>query len=85
VDAEFWVRRAVALDIQRGRSETESCYRRALELAPHSASWWYHYAYHLQAFPQRRTEARVALETCLALDPSHGPANILRQQLNARR
>ncbi len=85
VDAEFWVRRAVALDIQRGRSETEACYRRALELAPHSASWWYHYAYHLQAFPQRRAEAWVALETCLALDPSHGPANILRQQLNARR
>lgn len=85
VDAEFWVRKAVALDIQRGRAETESCYRRALELAPNSASWWYHYAYHLQAFPARRAEAMAAVETCLSLDPSHGPANILRQQLTTTR
>ncbi len=85
VDAEFWVRKGVALDIQRGRSETEACFRRALELAPHSPSWWYHYAYHLQAFPRRRDEAWRALETCLALDPSHGPANILRQQLTTTR
>ena len=28
------MRKAVALDVQRGRPETESCYRRALELAP---------------------------------------------------
>ncbi|MDQ5980273.1 MAG: hypothetical protein QG602_3249 [Verrucomicrobiota bacterium] len=85
VDAEFWVRKAVALDIQRGRSETESCYRRALELAPNAPAWWYHYAYHLQAFPSRKAEAVKALETCLALDPSHGPANILRQQLTTNR
>lgn len=81
VDAEFWVRKAVALDLQRGRPETESCYRRALELAPHSPGWWYLYSYHLQAFPGRKAEAIRALETCLALDPSYPPANTLRQQL----
>ncbi len=85
VDAEFWVRKAVALDIQRGRTETESCYRRALELAPNTSAWWYHYAYHLQAFPARKAEAVKALDTCLTLDPSHGPANILRQQLATHR
>lgn len=85
VDAEFWVRKAVALDVQRGRSETESCYRRALELAPHSPTWWYYYAYHLQVFPARRADAMTALDTCLALDPSHGAANTLRQQLIANR
>ncbi|HEX2862166.1 MAG TPA: O-antigen ligase family protein, partial [Lacunisphaera sp.] len=81
VDAEFWIRKAVALDVQRGRPEAEECYRRALELAPHSRTAWYHYAYHLRAFPARREEALKALDTCLTLDPSYGPANILRQRL----
>ena len=85
VNAEFWVRKAVALDVQRGRRETEAGYRRALELAPHSPTWWYYYAYHLQAFPARKAEALTALETCLALDPSHAAANTLRQQLIANR
>ena len=85
VNAEFWVRKAVALDVQRGRPETEPCFRRALELAPHSPAWWYYYAYHLQAFPARRADALAALETCLALDPSHAAANTLRQQLIANR
>lgn len=85
VNAEYWVRKAVALDAQRGRPETESCYKRALELAPHSPTWWYHYAYHLQAFPVRKGEALTAVDTCLALDPSHAAANTLRQQLIANR
>jgi tetratricopeptide (TPR) repeat protein len=83
VDAEFWLRRAIALDIQRGRPETEDCYRRATELAPNSRTAWYHYAYFLRAFPARRREAVDALDTCLALDPSYGPANILRQRMTA--
>jgi tetratricopeptide (TPR) repeat protein len=83
VDAEFWMRRAIALDIQRGRPETEECYRRATALAPNSRTTWYHYAYFLRAFPARRQEALDALNTCLALDPSYGPANILRQRLTA--
>jgi O-antigen ligase len=85
VDGEFWLRRAVALDVQRGRAETEACYRQAIELAPHSRIFWYHYAYHLKAFPERRSEALKALETCLALDPSYPPANTLRQQLVSNR
>jgi tetratricopeptide (TPR) repeat protein len=81
LDAEFWVRKAVALEIQRGRPEAEDCYRRAIELAPHSRTVWYHYAYYLRAFPLRKQEALTAVDTCLTLDPSYGPANILRQRL----
>jgi len=84
VIAEFWVRKAVALDIQRGRPEAESCYRRALELAPHSAAWWFYYAHHLQAFPNRRSDALQAVETCLSLDRSFAGAEALRQQLLSR-
>ena len=69
INAEFWVRKGVALDVQRGRPEAEDCFRRAVELAPKSAPTWYAYAYHLQAFPNRRDEVRKALDTCLALDP----------------
>jgi O-antigen ligase len=85
VVAEFWVRKAVALDIQKGRPETESCYRRALELAPNAAPWWLYYAHHLQAFPNRRDDALEAVETCLTLDRGYPQAEALRQQLTSRR
>lgn len=82
--AEFWVRKGVALDAQRGRPEAESCFRRAVELAPHSPRWWYHYAYHLQAFPSRKQEAIRAVETCLALDRYYADGDALHQQLVTR-
>ena len=81
INAEFWVRKGVALDVQRGRPEAEECFRRALELAPKSGFVWYSYGYHLQAFPNRREEARKALDTCLTLDPYYTPAESLRRQL----
>ena len=79
--AEAWVRLGVALDMQGRLKEGEPCFQRAVELAPHSSSWWYYYAYHLQVFPSRRNEARRALETCLALDPSNPAGESLRKQL----
>lgn len=84
VSAEFWLRKAVALDLQRGRPETESCYRRALELSPNLATYWYHYAYHLQAFPKRKAEALKAVETCLTLDRYYPGGESLHQQLSSR-
>lgn len=84
VVAEFWVRKAVALDVQRGRPEAEECYRRALELAPNSAAWWFYYAHHLQAFPNRTADALQAVETCLSLDRPFVGAEALRQQLLSR-
>ncbi|MEN9403466.1 MAG: hypothetical protein RL091_2169 [Verrucomicrobiota bacterium] len=79
--AEFWLRKGVALQVQRGRPGAEDCFRRALELAPHSPQVWYHHAYYLQAFPSKREEFHRALGTCLALDPHYPAANTLRQQL----
>lgn len=85
IQAEFWVRLGVALDMQARQTEGETCFRRALELAPRSSGWWYYYAYHLQARPGRKAEAKAALETCLHLDPFHPSGIVLRQQLGANR
>ncbi len=85
LNMEFWVRKGVALDLQRGRPEAEACFRRAVDLAPKSAVSWYAYAYHLQAFPNRRADAQAAVETCLSLDPYYPPADSLRRQLGPSR
>ena len=84
INAEFWVRQGVALDMQARHREGEQSFRRALDLAPNSPRWWYYYAYHLSVFPSRKTEALQALESCLALDPSNSEAVNLRQQLVVR-
>lgn len=82
VNAGFWVVKAEALDLQHGRDEeAETCFRRALALAPSRADWWYRYGLHLRIFPERREDARRALATCLALDPYYPGAESLRQQL----
>ncbi len=80
INAEFWVRKGVALDMQARRQDGETCFRRALELSPNSGAWWYYYAYHLRVFPERKTEALQAIETCLSLDPSLTVGIALRQQ-----
>ncbi len=85
VNAEFWVRKGVALDLQGRQKEGETCFRRAMDLAPNTPQWQYYYAYHLSAFPGRKQEAQEVLDTCLALDPSNSAAVALRQQLADRR
>lgn len=84
INAEFWVRKGVALDMQVRHTEGEICFRRALELAPNSGGWWYYYAYHLSAYPGRKQEAEQAARTCLALDPANRGAETLLQELIAR-
>ena len=85
VNAEFWVRKGVALDMQARHREGETCFEHAVSLAPSSAVWWYHYAYHLSVFPERKAEALRAVESCLSLDPSNSAGVALRQQLTAGR
>ena len=85
IKAEYWVRKGIALDLQLGRPEAEDCYRKATELAPRSALWWYHYAFHLHAFTARSNEAQQALATCLALDPHYPPAERLRRRISTTR
>jgi len=84
VNAEFWVRRAVSLDLQSRQPEAEECFRRAVELAPNTPAWWYYYGGHLARFSTRKADALKALDTCLTLDPQYGAASILRQQLLTR-
>jgi len=85
INAEFWVRKGVALDMQARQTDGERCFKRALELAPNTGVWWYHYSYHLSVFPQRKAEALRAVVTCLSLDPSNSAAVALHQQLTGRR
>jgi tetratricopeptide (TPR) repeat protein len=84
VNAEFWIRRGVALDMQARHAEGETCFKQALKLAPNTGGWWYYHAYHLSVLPDRKEEARRAVQTCLALDPSNRAALTLQQQLIAR-
>ncbi len=84
INAEFWVRKGVAVDMQSRLVEAEEYFKRAVELAPHSSIWWYYYAYHLQAFSDRRPQALQAVETCLSLDPTNSAGVALRQQLVTR-
>jgi O-antigen ligase len=85
VNAEYWVRKGVALDMQTRQAEGEQYFRRALTLAPNSSTWWYHFAYHLSVYPARKAEALRAVETCLTLDPSNSVAVALQQQITAPR
>jgi len=84
LNAEFWIRQGVALDMQARHAEGEISFQQALRLAPHTGLWWYYQAYHLSAFPGRKEEALVAVRTCLTLDPSNRAALTLQQQLIAR-
>ncbi len=78
---EFWCRLGVALDMQGRWAEAGLAFGQALELAPHSATAWYHLAYHLSLYGPTRALARTAASTCLRLDPGHRSAEALRRLL----
>lgn len=78
---EFWVRRAVGLDMQSRWLEAGDSLARAMKLAPAQAFVWYHQGYHLSLNPTARLQARAAVAICLRLDPSYQQAQVLRQQL----
>jgi len=81
---EFWLRHAVALDMQKRWLEAGDSCIQAMNLAPSHALVWYYYSYHLSINPAGLPQARAALAICLRLDPDNGPAQLLRQQLAAR-
>jgi O-antigen ligase len=85
VAAEFWCHQGVAQDMQGRAVDAGVSFRRALELAPNSPEFHYHYAHHLSALPDRKAEALRAVETCLALDPSNAQAKSLRSRLTGVR
>ncbi len=81
---EFWLRHAVALDMQGQWIEAGASCIKAMDLAPSHALVWYYYAYHLSLDATGLLQARAAVAICLRLDPANAPAQVLRQQLAAR-
>lgn len=82
---EFWLRHSVALDMQQRWVEAGDSCIKAMDLAPNHALVWYYYAYHLSLDPTGIPQARAAVAICLRLDPENRPAQVLRQQLAARK
>ncbi|HZP59449.1 MAG TPA: O-antigen ligase family protein, partial [Opitutaceae bacterium] len=80
---EFWIRRGVARDLQGRHGAAGDDFRRALELAPHSATAWFYQAYHLSLEPslKAQSDAKLAVESCLQLDPGNRAALALAQRL----
>lgn len=79
--AESWVTLGTALDLQGQHEAAGEAFRRGIALAPNTAEWHYYYAHHLAALPGQKSEALVAVENCLALDPANAQAKSLRVRL----
>ena len=77
---EFWVRRALAFDLQGRWRDAWADFVQALTLAPKRSDIWCHYAYHLSS--RDLESARAALATCLELDPWNPAALALRKRLD---
>lgn len=78
---EFWIRRAVARDMQGFWLEAGNDSAHALALAPNNAWAWYFHAEHLSRRPSERELAWAALAFCLRLDPWNPAGLALRQRL----
>ncbi len=80
---EFWIRHGVARDLQGRHGAADSDFTRALELAPKSAIAWFYQAYHLslESTLKAHSDAGLAVETCLQLDPGNRAAVALQLRL----
>lgn len=81
---EFWIRRAIARDMQGKWFPAGNDLIHALQLAPANAWVWYYHAYHLSLNPSGLSQARAAVAYSLRLDPGNHSAQLLRQQLAIR-
>lgn len=82
--AEFWLRRAVALDVQGRWTEAGSALVEALKIAPTRAGVWYQQAVHLSLHPSHQAQALAAAGFSLRLDPGNPEAHALRERLAER-
>jgi O-antigen ligase len=80
---EFWIRHGVGRDLQGRHGAADSDFARALELAPKSAIAWFYQAYHLslESTLKAHSDAGLAVETCLRLDPGNRAAVALQLRL----
>ena len=80
---EFWIRMGVARDLQGRHGAADGDFSQALRLAPHNATAWFYEAYHLSLEPslKAQSDAKLAVETCLRLDPGNRTALALARRL----
>ena len=78
---EFWIRRAVAKDMQRQWLSAGDDMVQAMRLAPASALLWYYQAHHLSLKATGLPQARAAVAYSWRLDPGNVAAQRLRQRL----
>lgn len=78
---EFWIRLGVSLDMQGRWLDAGEAFTEAQRLAPASANLFYYLAFHYSLRKTTEDSARSLVATCLRLDPSHGPAQLLRNRL----
>lgn len=81
VNAEFWVRRGVARDLQGRWFEAGVDFAKATELAPRNAWMWYFQAEHFSLRSNAHGLRDAALAFCLRLDPGNSAGLALRQRL----
>ncbi len=81
VNAEVWLRRGVARDMQGRWLQAGNDFTQAIAIAPRNALTWYHYADHLSRKENERGTAEAALAFCLRLDPGNRPGLALRHRL----
>lgn len=81
VHAEYWIRRAVARDMQGKWADAGEDLAVALELAPANAQVWFYQGHHLSLQRATKAMARAAFDYCLQLDPGNLTAQRLRQKL----
>jgi len=78
---EYWIRRAVAKDMQLQWLPAGDDMVQAMRLAPASALLWYYQAHHLSLKATGLPQARAAVAYSLRLDPGNVAAQRLRQRL----
>jgi hypothetical protein len=81
LNAEFWERLCVSLDMQKRWTDGGDASVRVLTLAPARPDAWYYRGYHLSLSPITQDEAVAALGIALRLDPGYQAAQSLRQRL----
>lgn len=84
VVADFWVRKAVALDLQGRWIEAGAALIRGLQLAPTRSQLWYQQAAHLGLQQIEKDRALAAVAVSLRLDPGNAEAHALQRRLADR-
>lgn len=76
-----WIHLGNALWLQDRMEEANQAYEQAIELAPNHGRAWFHYASFLRTQRGRQTDAMIAVERALILDPGDPDVLALKRRL----